>query len=780
MATKRNLYHPAPKTNVGQRKARKPLVQGRLVSDSVSSSNNNGSRLVQGQLTEDVMDPTISPMKYVPKVTENMSPRPEPPSRCLDLSDADFEGSETSDVEAPQSVIVFDASHLGTSPNSAEVEVVVGYENSPARVVCHTPGKLEKSFRSEANRGYSSPRHQENVKHWAVKVDKVHKIQSPAGSSQRSLFHNEKDNLNKKRKELGQGDSGLKERSSAKSRGIIEEILVEDLGQSVDAISLNSHAGTPSPPRHAGTNSDVSHIKPWSGNVFTLSESAQPSPGYISLPFTSAGETNREKFNSPSPAGSAKLEHKVAYPQPQFDEDSDTSVDKLPVKEKTSAQAQQENSESETCSLDEYVTPSKGKAKPAVQDSDIVIVSNRQNANVSSKHKKKTTRIVPSRYMQTSMNKTVSATVLSSKSTDGPTQPVIKLNQSGSNKLTRARHIGSKPDLRASKSGSGRSLASKNVRGTDSPRLATSQLARGNNQHETLVSFVRSESPQVSNQEQLDCKTSTPTHDQLSHFPHDIDASAIQSLSTMSINMSTVGTAHQEVDRYDNRIESLKAPQPKPVLKSMKANNEGSQTPSQLELDLEYTRYLQWAFLNSKAKKLFEEQEADAIAQLHGLWKLVECKREDSSAQEMDVTRLKRGNLLDEILDKTEQELTAVMSVIPQLEEDYSRLCSALDTTRHQLPTKDIYISQDQAERDLDEERLENALRESEQLLAELSELTGNKVLPLSQYLDNIEAIDKNVVVTTKEISECQKELDTVQGLATRLTSLYVQDMQTK
>lgn len=51
MATKRNLYHPAPKTNVGQRKARKPLVQGRLVSDSVSSSNNNGSRLVQGQLT---------------------------------------------------------------------------------------------------------------------------------------------------------------------------------------------------------------------------------------------------------------------------------------------------------------------------------------------------------------------------------------------------------------------------------------------------------------------------------------------------------------------------------------------------------------------------------------------------------------------------------------------------------------------------------------------------------------------------------------------------------
>ncbi|CAL1535729.1 unnamed protein product [Lymnaea stagnalis] len=281
-------------------------------------------------------------------------------------------------------------------------------------------------------------------------------------------------------------------------------------------------------------------------------------------------------------------------------------------------------------------------------------------------------------------------------------------------------------------------------------------------------------------EEHLTRKTSTPTHDK-SVFPHDIDASAIQSVSTMSINMSTVGG---DGSHSDNRAEfdSGKKPAAKSSSSSRVnvANTASTPLAKSLELDMAYTKYLQWVFLNGKAKQFYEDEEALATAQIHGLWKLLESKREEGAALDLDVDMLKKYNRLDEVLEKTESELESLTAVLPQLEEDYSHLSAALDTTRHQIPVEDIFLPQDGVERDIYEEKLENALKESEQLLAEISTITGVKLEPLQHYQNYMEAIDANLSSTNDEIGACEVDLDVVQGLTTRLTSLIVQDMQSK
>ncbi|CAL1535730.1 unnamed protein product, partial [Lymnaea stagnalis] len=286
--------------------------------------------------SEETMDPTISPMKFIPKLTENMSPHAEPRSRILDLSDAEVDGSESSDTDNPQPVLVFDASHLGTSPHTAEVEVLVGYENSPAKVFCHTPSKLERSLRAELNRSPRSPRANKDDKRHTIKVNQVTKLstdpESRKGSVQSPRLHNEKENINRKRKESGQGD--LKENMSGislPSRGIIEEILAHELGHGrVDAISLSSEVGSP-----------VNMSAVSSHHVQSLSE--------MSL----------SKSMSPTRKSKAKnVNFKDKLPQPKFD-DSDTSSEKIPVQDITPKQPsgnRQDNLKFESYSMeDEHV-----------------------------------------------------------------------------------------------------------------------------------------------------------------------------------------------------------------------------------------------------------------------------------------------------------------------------------------------------------------------------------------------------------------------------------------
>ena len=106
MASKRQLYKPAAKENVGQKPKRKTLAQG-IATEQPS-----------------VADPTLAPLRTVPMVTEAASPRRQAPAPSLDLSDNDdLDPSCLTPVRRAKakSVLLLDASSGGSSPHSREV-----------------------------------------------------------------------------------------------------------------------------------------------------------------------------------------------------------------------------------------------------------------------------------------------------------------------------------------------------------------------------------------------------------------------------------------------------------------------------------------------------------------------------------------------------------------------------------------------------------------------------------------------------------------------------------
>ena len=143
------------------------------------------------------IDPILTSRKSVPVLTEHSSPRPEPPSHCLDLS-SDDDLSVTPEAQRP--VMVLDASHLASSPHTREVDVTVAYEDSPARVVCHSPRHPEHHHRrlrrltpGVASTNGAVSQNRGDIPHWSVPVQKVPTVggsasKSPAAAASRNLF----------------------------------------------------------------------------------------------------------------------------------------------------------------------------------------------------------------------------------------------------------------------------------------------------------------------------------------------------------------------------------------------------------------------------------------------------------------------------------------------------------------------------------------------------------------------------------------------------------------
>ncbi|CAG5123029.1 unnamed protein product [Candidula unifasciata] len=743
---------------VQDKKTRKPLVQGRLLADTTTFDS-------KGEFQD---DPTMLPAKSLPVLTESVSSRPEP-LQCLDLSDTE---TDVTYGARAGSVVVFDASALGDPSSGAAVDVVLAYEHSPARIICHTPGKLQHSLRHERATDVSALCAGDGPS-ISVTVDRVLTV---AGSTAKTEHYqsllDDQENLNK----VG---------SFRGNRGIIEEILMQELGSSnVEAISLHSET------------SPLAAQQPTTGALLPNSQQQPNNKKILDFLSTNVSHNGDPSLNNSVFTRSSQDQHRKHkmcadnqtpfFPQPKFD-DSDTSVDQIPVKDSIQnqqAKLHDDSSGSETCSLHEYVTPHKLHNK-AVSLSKLELsakpVPDTEPAPALASTKKRKLRKVTSRYLLSSVSRNTAENKLASKSSSMEASVLKSHSRSQTSasavgKQTREKqHVDMKAELRTRKAASGRSTRTNNMP-TKSTNTQTLQSP------DSPQEAIRS-SHEFPNTKQ---KTSTPTHDQTCHLSsQDIDASAIHSVSAVSIN-TTVPSFYPAAAANKAATDTGA----KNLMTQTVSNKRNAHRPSadptsstsdtsQLQLDLEHTRYLQWAFMNSKVSKLLQEQEKDAAAHLHALWKVVESRREDNVRLQMDVARLQQINLLETVLDKTEPDLDTVVSLLPQLEEYYCRMSSALDTTRHQLPTRNIYIPQGSAELQEEyEDKLEAALTESEQLLTELDELTGDKVLPLGHYLDCVEAIQKNVMSTFSELQGSQVDVDVLKGLSTRLTSLSIQEMQ--
>ncbi|KAH9496648.1 hypothetical protein Btru_009935 [Bulinus truncatus] len=261
-------------------------------------------------------------------------------------------------------------------------------------------------------------------------------------------------------------------------------------------------------------------------------------------------------------------------------------------------------------------------------------------------------------------------------------------------------------------------------------------------------------------------KASTPTLEEKSLFLEDI--STIQSTSIMS--------CHAAESQVPLKGVNTKKPIPK-ISKdqSAKPGEKADKESDALKVHFAYTRYLQYAFLNLKAGKAIKDRDEAATSELSRLWHVMESQREELSKTESDVGNLRRLRLVEEVLGKTEPELNAAASSLP---EDYSTLSGAIGNTLHQLPVKDIVVPQSESEREKFEKNMRDALCESGSILSEIKEIVNGEVDQMGLFAKNLSSLDEYYTETSTELHSVEKELVQASSILPSLSrrTFYVSD----
>lgn len=196
---------------------------------------------------------------------------------------------------------------------------------------------------------------------------------------------------------------------------------------------------------------------------------------------------------------------------------------------------------------------------------------------------------------------------------------------------------------------------------------------------------------------------------------------------------------------------------------------------SQKLLDIMYARYIQWVYIESKAKKAFQDQEQQVMEQLYAL--SLENQKLMEANEELDrqIIQARHLRTLDSMLETQETGLTPITPHLAQVKTQYNELAAALDTTRHFMPMKDMVIPED------DEEAvnlLVPALLESEELLGEISLLAKPEQTKISLFAAAVQELKKTVISELEQVDRCT-ELTAATGiLLTQESALYVNNIQ--
>ena len=694
----------------------------------------------------------------MPQLTEKSSPRPEPPSSCLDLSDVDLDLKDNGSGFQPpgrgQPVMVYDASEpVADSPNSCEMTLSVGVEASPARVVCHTPSRLDKVRNSPhpvlsplAVTVNMSPaeRHSANLK-----ADRLSRTLFPEGEDDVKTEEEEDEEIQFKKTS---NDPGM--HISHQSRGIIEEILAHEMGDAnIEVISLHSQSCSP----HA-QKSSTGHL---SSSAFSLSTGSQ-NKGLDATSNLKPTQKSADEFDNASTV-------------------------------------------SDGCSLDEYVKPvkvlenKKSENSSSFKNADPVIKLPSAGLEPSTriKQKKKGGRQVASRYMQSALSRKTNVTNNSqnnSKSSSSGANSTLTPTKQKNASVKKA-DLAVKPAKNAQKKEStvASHSRSKTARGgalktgsTIRPTGGQTQRSGMNSSESPQPLSVRGEAVGGGSGNEVN-KASTPVGDQTFALSY-IDASEIQSATNMFANATNLpfDSMMEETLLADVCSKGGKASKHPAATAGRGAGDGDEGRPvTQADLDFAYARYLQWQFLLGRAQQAFRNQQDQACAQLNSLWQLTQERCQEVAQLEMDVARLRNMTVLDEVLDKTGPELTPLVANLPAVSSDFGQMATALDGTRHQLPVTDIYLPPggDPA-REAMEERMTATLTKAERILSEIN-AAGNRddqdlqlQQHISQYVACLASLEKTSCATIGEMDLCQKGLEEARALNTQLASLRIQDTQ--
>ncbi|XP_064631268.1 uncharacterized protein LOC135489708 [Lineus longissimus] len=681
MASKRELYKPAPKQNVGSKDRRRPLTQGTLLAQSTKESMSpqasmrnsfsdfeearsfaNGDET--GVSPREKMfkkkmrkpeDPASTPRKCAPKVSLSMSPRMTKPVKDLELSDSDHEISFNPALQlrsslilhsTPPEVLVVNASRQTKSPDTAEVDVQLGYGHSPVKVICHTPNAVAGNLRNTGNTEISRQ----------VSVDQVPRI-SVTRESDYSDISQPKTPLYKK-----------------------PQVIPE-----------NTIAGSPKDPNCASRN--------------------------VSLVYRDGAISPIRELNNHSQQNFMKSNVLDAR-------------------------------DSETSDLDTMTGGSEAGStlvNSSTAQSTIVSVPNHPPS--SKKKKKVVYKVVQSKYMQ-AKPKAVGNDESILRNTSCTSQSSVR-----SDTLNRSRRRAA-PKARE---------ALVNISGVSS---CSSVGSKPSQQYPFDVSAISAISNVSSGD---DCMFAQPTS-----YPQPKSAKA---LAKSHANKRPKTTRHARRDVHleaNSSSESLAsvsmAKEPKNK-HTKKANHEVSQS----HLDVLHSRNVQWFYLDALAEKRLKEQEKNFMAYTATLWEENERMRQRVFDLDQQIEKVKHLNRLDEAIELQKQGLGPVVNSISKVTSQHSTLAQALDTTRHQIPVRGVYIPDNPEEY---ENALLQSLEESEKLLSELNVMIRPKQQDVKSLAGAVNALEKTSGEETKKLENCQELLAAMQTLSTHEMSLLIQEIQ--
>lgn len=320
----------------------------------------------------------------------------------------------------------------------------------------------------------------------------------------------------------------------------------------------------------------------------------------------------------------------------------------------------------------------------------------------------------------------------------------------------------------------------KNPKSSRSLNIPASNKTKSNRQKPSTEGVSTPENSRISTSQ----KTSTPTMDGSFIPQEDIDASAIHAEASFlsSGDMSKIQQTQSKTSKH-HIIQAKQDISHDPFSQSVLSNVSVSHDPgakkkpkiTQNDLDLLYARYIQSLFLHSRQKKMRDEQEKQAMAQLFGLHEEVDQLRQKKFEMEQSFAKIKHLNQVDEQIELQRQSLGPVITNLPKLKEEYENLAHALDTTRHQIQTKGVYLPEDE---DQYQRQLENALLESEQLLGEISVMIRCATPGVTSMADALQTMEKTIDSECQELKRCKEMLAAFESLAIHETSLEINVMQ--
>ncbi|XP_070540031.1 uncharacterized protein [Ptychodera flava] len=191
-------------------------------------------------------------------------------------------------------------------------------------------------------------------------------------------------------------------------------------------------------------------------------------------------------------------------------------------------------------------------------------------------------------------------------------------------------------------------------------------------------------------------------------------------------------------------------------------------------LDILYARYIQWVFMASKMKKVRQDQEKEASAQIYWLWNENDKLLQRKAELELEQAQLDQSNNLDRQLELQQNGLGPVVAGLEQLKQEHNTLAQAIDTTRHHVPMQGIHIPPN--ERDYIEQ-MRSALNETEQLLGEISVLTREKQPKANEMAKSMQILSNATENECLELDKLNEVLAAVKSLTTHETSLKIQQI---